>query len=73
MIEAILRVLEELGKYVNTQNETKRARSILELKKSLMEEKARGQLSDDGEIERLEGEIKLNEEALFNEILTRRA
>lgn len=73
MIEAVLRVLEELGKYVNTQNETKRAREILSLKKQLLDEKAKGQLSDDGEIERLEAEIKLNEEALQNEILTRRA
>lgn len=73
MIEAILRVLEELGKYVNTQNETKRAREILSLKKQLLDEKAKGQQSDDGEIERLEAEIKLNQEALQNEILTRRA
>lgn len=73
MIEAIVKLLTELGKFVNTQNETKRAREILDLKKQLNEEKAKGQLSDDGEIERLEAEIKLNEEALMNEILTRRA
>lgn len=71
MIEAILKVLEQLGKYVNTQNETKRAREILELKKKLQEEMAKGQNSDDGVIEGLQGEIKLNEEALVNEILTR--
>lgn len=71
MIEAILKVLEQLGKYVNTQNETKRAREILELKKKLQEEMAKGQGSDDGVIEGLQGEIKLNEEALVNEILTR--
>lgn len=73
MIEAILKLLTELGKYVNTKAEQKRAQEILNLKKDLMEEKARGQLSDDGVIERLEKEIKLNEEALFNEILTKRA
>lgn len=73
MIEAILKLLTELGKYVNTQAETKRAREILELKKELGEQLAKGQLSDDGEIERLEREIKLQEEALFNEILTKKS
>ena len=73
MIEAILKLLTELGKYVNTKAEQKRAQEILDLKKELNEQLAKGQLSDDGEIERLEREIKLQEEALFNEILTKRA
>lgn len=73
MIEAILKLLTELGKYVNTKAEQKRAQEILDLKKELQEQLAKGQLSDDGEIERLEREIKLQEEALFNEILTKRA
>lgn len=71
MIEALLRVLEQLGKYVNTQSETKRARSILDLKKRREEELAKGQFSDDGEIERIEKEISLEEEALKNELLSK--
>ena len=72
MIEAILKLLTEVGKYVNVQNETKRAREILKLKKERDEEVAKGQLSDDGEIERLERNIKLEEEALWHEIMTRK-
>ena len=73
MIEAILKLLTEVGKYANTQNETKRAREILSLKKQLQEEVAKGQNSDDGVIEQLQSDIKLNEEALYNEIMTRHA
>lgn len=73
MIEAILGLLTELGKFANTQNETKRAREILSLKVELKDEMAKGQNSDDGKIEDLQATIKLNEEALMNEILTRRA
>lgn len=73
MIEAILKLLTEIGKYANTQNETKRAREILSLKQQLNEEVAKGQLSDDGVIEQLQNDIKLNEEALYNEIMTRHA
>lgn len=71
MIEAILRVLEQLGKYVNTESEKKRAREILKLKKEREAELAKGQFSDDGEIERLERMIVLEEEALKNELLSK--
>lgn len=73
MIDAILRLLTELGKYANTQASTERARKILSLKEDLQKEIARGQDSDDGVIEQLEADIKLNEEALINEILTRKS
>ena len=71
MIEAILRVLEQLGKYVNTESEKKRAREILKLKKEREAELAKGQFSDDGEIERLERMTVLEEEALKNELLSK--
>ena len=73
MIEAIVRLLTELGKFANTQASTARARKILDLENQRNQEVAKGQNSDDALIESLEAEIKLNKEALINEILTRQA
>ena len=71
MIEAILKLLTEVGKYANIKEEKERAENILDLKRKREEELRKGQFSDDGEIERLEKDIELEEEALVNQILSK--
>lgn len=71
MIEAIIKLLTEVGKFVNIKEEKERAENILDLKRKRNEELAKGQFSDDGVIERIEKDIELEEEALVNQILSK--
>lgn len=70
MIELILGLAEQLLKYANIKEAKARSENIKNLRVALLNEKARGQLSDDGEIERLEKLIKIEAEALLNDLLS---
>lgn len=63
-------IILELLKGYNSHQATKRSDNIAELRTKLAEQRARGQYSDDGEVERLVTALKIELEALNNDILT---
>jgi hypothetical protein len=63
MVELILGLLVEVGKYVNNREVTKHIDELADLRKELIDERAKGQLSDDGKIERLIKQIEVSAQA----------
>jgi hypothetical protein len=57
MIEAIATLLTEIFKLVNTENSRKYIDRVAEIRIELLNERGKGQLSDDAKIERLEKEL----------------
>lgn len=68
-VELILNLITELARAYNSTIITSRASKIADLKKSLLRELSKGQLSDDGLVETLTKEISIECEALLSEVM----
>jgi hypothetical protein len=68
MIESIAALLLEVFKFINTENSRKYIDKLAKIRTDLMEEKAKGQLSDDWRIEKLEQELLIVIDAAKQEI-----
>lgn len=69
MIELLAALAVEVAKYINQKAITEHADKIASLKKRLAGELAKGQESDDYEIESISQEIKIEVEAMYNTLL----
>lgn len=65
LIEIIAGLALEVAKYANNAKVNERANTIKKLEQDLLEEKNRGQLSDDARIEELEQKLAIEGKALL--------
>lgn len=65
MVALIAGLVLEIAKYANNQKVNERADTIKDIETKILEEKSKGQLCDDGQIESLEMQLQIETKALL--------